>query len=210
METVDTIVTPSPASSEPANAGASGVQQTPTEPASQPVVIDAATHSKIVNDSLFPAEIQDPARPKEYSPEALADYENRVKGVERYRTFQRDVRDVVTKPVEIAPGVVHTFNSAKEVQEFAEFTKDKISNGLSGRDLVILHQHKQLIADAERRGERNYEKRVKTATTTAPVKTAPVVVPDNKPTASPNRTPTVKEIMQSKYPDAFQKFVKGE
>jgi hypothetical protein len=210
METEQIVDSPVPP--ETGASGASGQatdQVAPVSTETKPVTVDTVAHLNAINTILQP--IGDVLPPKEYSPEAMKQYETERANVQKYRDFQNGMREVASTAVEVAPGVVHVFTSPAEVQSFSSFARERLQHGVTAKDLVVLHSLPRLLADAERRGERNYEKRLKAGTAAATQQKPPASVapPVETTRTQPGRTLTVKELFQKNSPDAFNKFMQG-
>lgn len=149
--------------------------------------------------------------PKEWSPEAYQNYQRQNAQRERYLQFQDSLRKVVSEPVTVADGYTYLFASPDEVKGFGDFVKGKLNGGFTAEDIHLLYRAKSIIRDAEAKGARNYERGIKSRQTPAPQQQQQggvvVPVPENK--SGPNRIPSTKEIMMTKYPDEYNAMMKN-
>jgi hypothetical protein len=164
---------------------------------------DFGPHRAAISELFTP--LKDPELPKDWSAENYKNYEAQKEQVARFRGFQQSMVNVAGGIVEIAPGYNHHFSSPEEVRKFGDFAKVK-AGGVDGTDLLKLYRFPQLIKDAEERGARNYEAKLKAGGVRQPVKPGNVTVVPTQQAAQPARADSIQEILRRNDPAEYAKF----
>jgi hypothetical protein len=211
---MDNIIdTPAPTDSAPSQVApvndgvqtpSSSGQAAPAAAASAEPKIDVAGNRSALSGFLAP--INDPEPPKEYNADGFRKYQDQQAQVARFRTVQQDMINVAQGITEIAPGYSHHFSSPDEVRKYGEFAARKAGGDLTPKDLLVLHNINKIIKDAEDRGARQYEAKLKATKPAQQQQAAQQQRPANQPQpAQADRPLTIREILQRDNPDEYRR-----
>lgn len=208
---------PSSGGSGGGDGGAAGSPQEPTPKAwSDPAPYSQARQ---VVQNAWNQPIPDPDMPKEYSPEAMSNYQRALAQANDARSFRAGVEDVLSKVTTISDGVAIAFTTQEEANGYLKYVTD-LSQGrvkLTPSDLAFLYQRDKIIAMARDQGARSHHAEIqkfRQRSTVTPGGSAPggrTVVP-SKTTESQNSggIPKVQDILKERNPELFNDFMSGK
>lgn len=201
----------SPTGSAPSDGvvGASPVSPAQSAQLAPPVQLEASAALSTLHQLLAP--VPD-AELKDNSVESIRAHQIEQHKRQGWRAFQNEMREVVSKPVQIAEGITHVFTSQQEVESYGRFVQD-LANGrvqLSPRDLLILHNSKKFISQAQEYGARQYEAGLRRPAAQQQTQGRTVVLPPAKPERSDSKVPSITEILKQKNPQYLADFMAGK
>ena len=203
-----TTQSPAPAGSPVPGTG-SGEEDIAPKPWTAPAVNPAV--SRTAAQSLFGQPVADPTPPKEYTPDNFAQYQRDMAVANQQRAFRADIENTLSAPVVYGDGIAVAYNDPARVQDFGRFVADKMHNGLSARDLVLLHNADHILALAQEQGARQHHGRItaRRSNITPGAPTVPKTPEQPNLSSSDGRVPSVADLWRQRNPEEFNKFMSG-
>lgn len=157
---------------------------------------------------------------KPLTPEMWEKYNSQLQRSQQVQAFHADLGSIVEKPYAEEIGDIklsHVFDSDESVDEFARFSADTLSKGLSAKQLLTLHRRDAMLNQAYEAGQRAAEARLASGKAGAVATgSKPPVVPDPRSAQArpngekPRSEMTVEDHLMKIDPEFHGKLLRNE